>query len=118
MPWYASVNVKECTKDVEAQKWTHEDPLVDGHVYLRAIVDPLLGGVQLHQKDYRNWPAAKPLLIAHGDKDPVTSCKASAELVDKVEAVDKEHKKWPGLLHECWHEEGDVKLQFMQYIIE
>lgn len=118
MPWYAVVNVKECTSDVDAQKWTSEDPLVDGHVYLRAITGPLFGGVKLFESEYKNWPQDKSLLIVHGEKDPVTSCAATAQLVEKVQAKDKEHKGFAGLLHECWHEKGDAKVEFAQYIIE
>lgn len=118
MPWYADVNVKDCTHHVESQKWTAEDPLVDGHVYLKAIVDPLLGGERLLDKEYKHWPTDKPLLCLHGEDDKVTSCNASRQLVQRVEAKDKEHKGWPGLYHECWHEEGDVKVAFIQYMIE
>lgn len=118
MPWYATVSVKDISSDVNVQKWTADDPLVDGHVYLRAIVSPLLGGVKLFEQDYKLWPADKPLLILHGGADPVTSCAASKQLVDKLDAKDKEHKEWPGLLHECWHESGDVKVEYIQYIIE
>jgi acylglycerol lipase len=68
--------------------------------------------------DYKNWPESMPLTIAHGSGDPVTSHKASKELVEKTKATDKEYKEFDGLYHECWHEKGDVKIEFINHYIE
>lgn len=70
------------------------------------------------EHDYQYWPKEKPLLIVHGDADAVTSCKASKELVEKTEANDKEHKAFEGQFHEVWHEKGNVKIEFVKYIIQ
>lgn len=117
-PWTAGVAVKELSNDPQVQKWTEQDPLVDGHVYLRTIIDPLFGGVKLADEEYKNYPSTLPLLICHGGKDPVTSFKASKEVVEKAQVNDKEHKEFPGCLHEVWHEKGDVKIEYIQYMIE
>lgn len=116
-PWTVGVAAKELSSDKQVQQWTEEDELVDGHVYLRTITEPLFGGIKLAEEDYKNWPSDKPIIILHGEKDPVTSSKTSKEVIEKLNASDKEYKGWPGLLHECWHEKGDVKVEFIQYII-
>ena len=113
-----AVDVKEISSDEDVQKWTHEDPLTDGHVYLKCLPGPLLGGAKIVDEDYKNWPEDMPLLILHGDADKVTSSKASEEVVEKTKAKDKEYKAFKGLLHECWHEKGEVKVQFINHIIE
>lgn len=69
-------------------------------------------------EDYKHWPQGKALLVAHGGADPVTSCKASKELVERTQAADKEYKQFDGLLHECWHEAGDAKVQFIEHIVK
>lgn len=117
-PYYAVVNPKEVSHDEEVQKWTAADPLVDGHVYLKCLPGPLLGGPKILAEDYKNWDETKPLLILHGDADQVTNCPGSRQLVEKTKASDKEHKEWPGQFHEVWHEKGDVKVDFINYIIQ
>jgi acylglycerol lipase len=117
-PYYAAVNPKECSHDEDVQKWTSADPMVDSHVYLKCIPGPLIGGPKLLAEDYKNWPRELPLLVLHGDADQVTSCPASKELVEKTDTKDKEHKIWPGQFHEVMHEKGDVKMDFINYIIK
>jgi acylglycerol lipase len=69
-------------------------------VYLKCITGPLFGGVKLVEEEYKSWPEDKPILCVHGDADPVTSFKASKELLEKTKATDKEHKGFEGLFHE------------------
>ena len=117
-PYYAVVAVKDISHDEEVQKWSAADKLIDGNVYLKCLPGPLLGGAKMLDEDYKHWPQDKALLVAHGGADPVTSCKASKELVERTQAADKEYKQFDGLLHECWHEAGDAKVQFIEYIVE
>ena len=117
-PWTVGVAAKEVSADEQVQKWTEQDELVDGHVYLKTITEPLFGGIKSAEEEYKNWPSDKPIIILHGEKDPVTCSKTSKEVIEKLNANDKEYKGWPGLLHECWHEKGDVKVEFIQYIID
>jgi acylglycerol lipase len=115
----AVVSPKEISHDEDVQKWASEDPYFDGHVYLKCIAGPLFGGAKLiDEHGYKNWPENKQLLCAHGSEDPVTSFKASQELLEKTKATDKEHKAFDGLFHECWHEKGESKIEFLNYIIE
>ncbi len=41
-----------------------------------------------------------PLLLLHGDADPVTCCRATAEFHERVSALDKSLRIFPGGLHE------------------
>lgn len=117
MPYYAGVEPKDLSKDKDVQEWTRQDKLCDGHVYLKSIAGPLLGGVKILNEEYKNWPKEKPLLVTHGSADKVTSPKASEEFTKKVEAEDKEFKGWEGYYHEGWQEVGDEKVEFIKYII-
>lgn len=118
LPISTAVDIKECSHDLEVQEWIKQDPLVDGHVYLKCLPGPLLGGIKIAEQDYKNWPEELPLIILHGDADQVTSSEASSQLVQDTKAKDKEYKAFEGQLHELWHEKGDVKLTFINYIIE
>ncbi|UZJ56489.1 hypothetical protein CBS101457_005809 [Exobasidium rhododendri] len=118
-PYYAAVSPKEISHDEEVQKWTAADPFFDGHIYLKCIAGPLFGGAKLIDEDrYKSWPKGKSILCAHGTADPVTSFKASKELLEKTIADDKEHRAFEGLYHECWHESGNSKIEFLNYIID
>ncbi|PWN86578.1 alpha/beta-hydrolase [Acaromyces ingoldii] len=118
MPWFAEVAPRELSKDPEVVKWTQEDPLCDGHVYLKAILGPITGGPTFLTEGYKRWPKDVPILVSHGDADPVTNPKASKELESKLDATDKEYKSWPGYLHEGWHEQGNEKVEYINYLVQ
>ncbi|KAK9761362.1 hypothetical protein K7432_013795 [Basidiobolus ranarum] len=53
-----------------------------------------------------------PVLLAHGDADRITSCEATTQFYELLEA-DKTLKIWPGLAHEAHFE--DCKLEVLEY---
>lgn len=60
-----------------------------------------------------------PLLVLHGDADPVTSPVGSAEYVDAAGSADKALKLYPGLYHEVFNEpEKDAVLGDMTTFLE
>ena len=61
-------------------------------------------GQALLDKNYATFPAKLPLLVYHGDEDPITYHEASKEFVEKVKADDKEFKSYKGYFHELHNE--------------
>lgn len=118
MAFYKTINPTGLTSDPIAQESYHQDPLHNGNVYLKTVIDPLLAGYQILDKDYQNWPTYIPILITHGDIDRSTSPRASRSFVDKIEAVDKEFKLWPEMLHEGHNERPDIRDPFLEYSIK
>lgn len=95
----------------------HKDPLHDGNVYLKTVLEPLLAGYEILDKNYINWPINISLLISHGESDRSTSPEASRSFVDKIDAVDKEFKSWPDMLHEGHNERLEIREPFLQYSV-
>jgi len=116
--WNAPLNAEHLTRDISIQNKYSTDPLCSGKVYLKSIVDPLIGGVGVLKKDYQNWPSSKPILVLHGEDDQVTDHKGSIEFVEKLKAQDKTYKGFKGFRHECWNEPGEDKVEFMNVIVE
>lgn len=86
-----------------------------------------LGGETLLHQSYRKYPEQLSLLVYHGTEDKVidillrisatavraqryhstrqiTWCKASKELVDKIDGSDKRFIAYEGYYHECHNE--------------
>lgn len=100
MPWISPVDAELCTRDPVNLEDMHKNPYLEKKVYLRAIIGPLLNGYDLFSNRYKNFPPHLPLLIFHGDEDPVVSYKGSVEFVDKVKTDDKKLVTYPNDLHE------------------
>ncbi|KAK5136115.1 hypothetical protein LTR08_004166 [Meristemomyces frigidus] len=117
MPFAKSINPHNLSSDPGAASSYGDDPLHNGSVYLKTVIHPLLEGYRLMEDGYKHWPYDVPILVSHGEKDPSTSSAASKEFVGKLDAVDKEFKVWPDMLHEGHNERPEVREPFIQYII-
>ena len=117
IPFYKSINPSGLTSDPRMQDSYHKDPLHDGNVYLKTVLEPLLAGYEILDKNYINWPINISLLISHGESDRSTSPEASRSFVDKIDAVDKEFKSWPDMLHEGHNERLEIREPFLQYSV-
>ena len=114
---YKSINPHHLSSNLDAAKSYQDDPLHDGNVYLKTVIDPLLAGYQLMDKSYKHWPPDLPLLINHGEDDPSTSSAASRRFVEKLDVADKECKLWPDMLHEGHCERPEIRDPFIEYTI-
>lgn len=117
MPFSKSINPHHLSSDPDAAKGYEDDPLHDGNVYLKTVIDPLMAGYRLMEGEYKHWPRDLAILVSHGDNDPSTSAVASRKLVAKLAADDKEFKAWPDMLHEGHNERAEVRDPFIEYII-
>lgn len=118
MPFNKAINPHHLSSDPGAAKSYKDDPLHDGNVYLKTLVDPLLAGYRLMAEGYKYWPSHVPILVNHGEDDPSTSSVASRHFVEKLGAGDKEFKAWPGMLHEGHNERPEIRDPFIEHIIQ
>jgi len=92
----------------------HEDPLVHDRVSARLGMEAIVAGewALAHASEF-----ALPLLLVHGDADPITSCDATQEFAARVPG-DCTLKIWPGLYHETHNElnRDDVVAFTLQWI--
>lgn len=116
-PFNKSINPGNLTSDPEMAQTYAEDPLHNGHVCLKTVLEPMLAGYHILEKDYVNWPPSVKLLITHGDNDPSTSSQASRDYIERVPADDKEFKSWPGMLHEGHNERPELREPFLDFSI-
>lgn len=78
-----------------------KDPLVHGYISLRSANYVLTTGKTLVGDEF-----TKPMLMAHGTVDTLTSSAASKEFFGKVAAADKEYKSYEDYRHELHNEIG------------
>ncbi|TFK50934.1 alpha/beta-hydrolase [Heliocybe sulcata] len=100
----APVNLDHLSHNPAVVKSTGSDPLAPYVGSLRGLSDMLDGGELLVTRDYKNWPADRPLVIFHGTADQVTDPKASQEFIDRVPTKDKKLVLYEGSYHEVWHD--------------
>lgn len=116
--WKSPLNPKDFSKDLEVQRVAEVDPYIHPWVYLRALVGPLLNGPDILDDKYRYYPASLPLLIVHGDSDPIVSYEGSKQFIAKVQAHDKTLATMPGHLHEPLQEVMAERIEAANIIIE
>ncbi|MBF0451928.1 MAG: alpha/beta hydrolase [Candidatus Magnetomorum sp.] len=111
LPMPNEIDINGLSKDPEVVRAYLEDPLVHRRVSVRLGIDILHTGqwVMKHASQFVN-----PLLIMHGGKDPITSCKASREFAEKAGRCCT-LKIWDDLYHEI-HNEPE-KLVVFQYLV-
>ena len=118
LPFYKGINPNGLTSDPDMQQTYHTDPLHNGNVYLKTVLEPLLAGYQLFNKDFKNWPSNIAILITHGESDMSTSPQASQAFIEKITATDKEFKSWSNMLHEGHNERPEIRYAFLDYSIQ
>lgn len=94
---------EQLTRDKDAQQAWLDDPMIEKWVKAVSAFGPLEGGKDIVANKWRNWDTSKPLLIAHGEDDGVTSCKASKEVVEKIKGLQggkAEYRGFEGGKHE------------------
>lgn len=102
------------THDEELNAKYKEDPLCAPIGTYRGVSNMLNYGQALLDKNYATFPAKLPLLVYHGDEDPITYHEASKEFVEKVKADDKEFKSYKGYFHELHNEPGEMKERIIE----
>ncbi|KAI0919099.1 hypothetical protein AcW1_003438 [Taiwanofungus camphoratus] len=117
MPFPAEVHAENLSHDPAVNDAVSKDPLFKERGTLRGLADMLGAGEQLLWNDYRNWPKNLPVLILHGTDDKVTSCTASEEFFNKLDAEDKKLSLYPDAYHELSNEPNGVKEKFIDECI-
>nr|XP_034305843.1 monoglyceride lipase-like [Crassostrea gigas] len=84
------------TKDLNVIKRYAEDPLIHRFVKAQWCV-AFMNAIMRLEDTLKSIDC--PLLILHGDADPVSDVKSSQELFDTVKSSDKEIKVYPRLYH-------------------
>src|SRR6185436_8965471 len=62
------------------------------------VAEFLWGVRKVHRQTYTK--ITLPVLIAHGNKDPITCFKTAKQLFDNIPSTDKTFREWDGLYHE------------------
>ncbi|CAM2065384.1 Lysophospholipase [Sulfidibacter corallicola] len=93
------LDTKGLARDPEVASKYLADPLVHNRITPR-FMDVMDGGEYLIE---HAASLATPLLLLHGERDPITSAPASAEFAEKAGARCR-FKSWPDLLHEIHNE--------------
>ncbi|KAJ7098457.1 Alpha/Beta hydrolase protein [Mycena crocata] len=94
------------------------DPFVMSPGSFRSLLDMLNEGEKTLTEHYSNWPKETPLLLLHGDADPINSVKGTADFFDKVPAKDKKLTTYPGAYHELHNEPDGVKDKYLLDVVE
>jgi alpha-beta hydrolase superfamily lysophospholipase len=97
----SGLNVQGLSRDPEVVRKYVQDPLVHdrisamlGHSLILAGEAALARGETLHL----------PILLMHGEDDPLTDPAATQLLYERISSRDKTLRIWPGLLHEIHNE--------------
>ncbi|CAO1632604.1 unnamed protein product [Sympodiomycopsis kandeliae] len=121
MKYPAGLDPSDMSRDPEVVKAWKNDPLVSQWVRLQSAWLPLAGGEKIVAEDYKYWPNEKPILIAHGEDDAITSHVASKQFIEKLNEKGANQAKYQGFpkgKHVMFLEIGDVKNQYTNAIID
>ncbi|CAG8594722.1 5828_t:CDS:2 [Paraglomus occultum] len=89
------------------------DPLIHGIGSLGGLADLIWSVRKVQRQTYKE--ITLPVLIAHGNKDPITCFKTAKQLFDKIPSTDKTFREWDGLYHEL-HNEYEKDRVIEEYI--
>lgn len=117
-PWINPIQAEDLCSDPVVQDDARKNPYLQPRVYLRAIAGPLLNGYDILQDKYRNFPRHLPLLLVHGDADPVVDYHGSVEFEQKVQADDKELVTFERHRHEPLQEPMEERTKAANLISE
>jgi alpha-beta hydrolase superfamily lysophospholipase len=111
----ANLDVKGISHDQEVINNYIKDPLVHEKISARMFFEVYkAGNWALEHPDLMNIP----VLLQHGNADKITSYKASVELAEKAQKLNKDitFKEWEGMYHEL-HNELNYKEVF-KFVVE
>jgi len=108
LPWLrlgTGLAVEGLSRDGKVVQRYREDPLVHGWgtPRLGAEISRTMHWALAHADA---WPQALPLLIVHGEADPICPAYASERFFHNAGAGDKTRYVYPGYLHETFNEIG------------
>lgn len=100
--WRSALQAEHFSKDPAVVAVAKQDEQRASYpwVYLRAAAGPLLNGPDVLEDKARHFPRSLPLLVIHGDADPICSYAGSKAFVERATAHDKTLVTMPGHLHE------------------
>lgn len=116
-PWINPVTPKKLCKDKVVLADLRKSPYTRRRIYLRAGEEPTLNGLDVLNDKYTNFPPHLPLLIIHGERDPVVSPSGSVAFDKKVKADDKTLIFYKGHLHEPLQERLEERTKVANTII-
>lgn len=102
------------SRDPEVDRLYKSDPLVHGHMSGKLFFGTNQAG-QWAIEHAAEFPL--PLLLVHGDADPITSYHASREFADRAPAATTLFHTWPGYYHETHNEPSPDKEAAIQFNI-
>jgi len=112
------LDIATLTRDEETKKKYVEDPLVHLYVSLRSGPEYIAAGNYLLKEGYKTFN--KPVYIAHGDNDGLTSQPHSYQFYEMISVKDKTYKLYPGFYHELHNEpeREEVIGEYIKWILD
>ncbi|KAL8991144.1 MAG: hypothetical protein Q9177_000376 [Variospora cf. flavescens] len=100
-------------KDFEADELCHDTGTLEGLAHMLQRAEDLDAG-RLSSEDLKGCS----LWVGHGTDDWVTSFRATARFMDRLEIKDKTFRVYDGHYHKLHAEPGDDKLKFAEDVAE
>jgi len=89
---YTKADNQDLSHNKESNEANRNDPLCEQVGSLRGVADMInLGALLVSAGPLEKFPRDMPLLVYHGDEDPICSVAASQEFVEKCGTEDKTH---------------------------
>ncbi|KAJ1502601.1 hypothetical protein HMI54_013048 [Coelomomyces lativittatus] len=111
----STVNVTGLALDPKVAEDYNNDPLIHGFISLQLAAYLLERGKSLIDNS-SSLAREVPLLLTHGDADPITDPSSTLAFYQSINIKDKTFKSYQGYLHEL-HNEPDLQEQYIQTIV-
>ncbi|KAJ7673858.1 Alpha/Beta hydrolase protein [Mycena polygramma] len=109
----ARLKPEELSHNAETNAAYLLDPFVMAPGSFRSLVDMLSAGERILHQNYVHWPEDTPLLLLHGEDDPVNSIQGTTALFNQIAAIDKKLTTYPGASQELHNEPDGVKEKYL-----
>ncbi len=107
----SSSRVEDLSHDADAIKDRENDSLLHNKISIGLGLSVLDGGAEVLGRANQ---LKIPILISHGQEDRVIDCKGSIELYDQVSSQEKQLQIYPGMYHETYNEDLELRQQVLQ----
>ncbi|KAI9280504.1 Alpha/Beta hydrolase protein, partial [Sporodiniella umbellata] len=112
----AGLSPEGISHDQEEIRKYKEDPLIHDFATLNTLKSFIDAGSDILKTQAKLIEC--PLLVSHGDADPINDYQGSVKAYELASSKDKEMKGWPGLYHELQNETAPERDQITEYYIE
>ncbi|KAK4685534.1 acylglycerol lipase, partial [Tremellales sp. Uapishka_1] len=99
------MNYRDLSHNAASNEKAKADPFCEQVGSLKGVADMINGGISLDSPSaYQAWPQDLPLLMYHGEEDPICSSAATKRFHEGVVAKDKSVRIFEGMYHEVHNE--------------